>query len=219
MRTFLVIGLGRFGSNLAIKLSQLGNEVLVVDRDEVAIERVAPQVTRAQIGDCMDETVLHALGVGNFDICFVCISDSFQASLEVTSLLKDMGAKWVVAKASRESQAKFLEKIGADEVICPERDMAQRAAVKYSVKNAFEYIELTPEYAIFEIQVSNCWVGKSLRELNIRGRHNVNVIGTKQGKVVIPITDPDHVFQEQEHLIVAGSKVDVLRLMDAKRRN
>lgn len=212
----LVIGLGRFGTHLATKLAELGNEVMVVDNNEEAVEKVAPLVTRAQIGDCMDPDILRSLGIGNFDICFVCISENFQSSLEITSLLKEMGARYVIAKTDRDIHAKFLLKIGADEVIYPERDMAQRAAVKYSAKNAFDYIELTPEYAIFELLVPAAWVGKTVRELSIRTRHNINIIGLKSGGKVTPMTNPDHIFAEQEHLLIAGAKRDLLKLMDNK---
>jgi trk system potassium uptake protein TrkA len=212
----LVIGLGHFGKHLAIKLAALGNEVMVVDKDEEAVSKMAPSVTSAQIGDCMDIDVLRSLGVGNFDVCFVCISDNFQSSLEITSLLKELGAKFVISKADRDIHAKFLRIIGADEVIYPERDMAQRTAIRYSVKNAFEYIELTPEYAIFEMLVPSQWVGKSVRDLNVRSKHNINIIGSKKNNVVIPMTNPDYVISSGEHLIMAGTKKDFLSLMDKK---
>lgn len=166
MRSMLVIGLGRFGGHLARKLSDLGNEVMVVDMDEEAVEKLAPHVTWAQVGDCMDVDTLRSLGVSNFDICFVCISNNFQSSLEITSLLKDLGAPCVISKTDRDIHAKFLRKIGADDVVYPERDMAQRTAVRYSAHNAYDYIELTSEYAIFELRVPSAWVGKTIR----RGR-------------------------------------------------
>lgn len=216
MRSMLIIGLGRFGKHLALKLSELGNEVMVVDTDEEAINKVAPFVTRAQIGDCMDEEVLKSLGVSNFDFCFVCISDNFQSSLEITSLLKEMNAKYVISKTDRDIHAKFLRKIGADEVIYPERDMAQRAAIKYSANNTFDYIELTPEYAISELLVPENWVGKTIRELNVRTKHNINIIGRKAGASVIPVTNAEYVFSKSEHLLIAGSKKDILKLMDKK---
>ncbi|HPE16762.1 MAG TPA: TrkA family potassium uptake protein, partial [Oscillospiraceae bacterium] len=189
MRSMLVIGAGRFGRHLSIKLAELGNEVMVVDKDEEVVTKLAPHVTRAQIGDCMDEEVLSALGVGNFDVCFVCISDNFQSSLEITSLLKELGARTVISKTDRDIHAKFLLKIGADDVVYPERDMAQRTANKYSSPNVFDYIELTPEYVIFEMLAPAAWVGKSIRELDVRSKHNINVIGTKRGETVIPMTD------------------------------
>lgn len=214
MKSILVIGLGRFGTHLALRLMELGNEVMVVDKNEEIVDQIASQVTRAKIGDCMDEEVLRDLGVSNFDICFVCISEDFQSSLEITSLLKDLGAPRVVSKSDRDIHAKFLLKIGADDVIHPERDMAQRAAMKYSSDSIFEYIELTPEYAIFEIVVPSEWVGRPLMELDLRSRYNVNVIGTKLGDKVIPITSPERVFSKGEHIFVAGSKTTLSAFVD-----
>ena len=216
MRSMLVIGLGRFGTHLALKLMELGNEVMIIDKDEESVNNLASQVTRAQIGDCMEEAVLKGLGVSNFNVCFVCISDDFQSSLEITSLLKEFGATHVVSKTNRDIHAKFLLKVGADEVIYPERDMARRAAVKYSAKNAFDYIELTPEYAVFEIEVPSYWVGKTLKQLDVRSKHNINVIGSKSAGKVIPITSADYIFLSGEHLLVAGSKKDLASLMDRK---
>jgi trk system potassium uptake protein TrkA len=210
----LVIGLGRFGTHLALKLMELGNEVMIIDKDEESVNNLASQVTRAQIGDCMEEAVLKGLGVKNFDVCFVCISDDFQSSLEITSILKELGAAHVVSKTNRDIHAKFLLKVGADEVIYPERDMAKRAAVKYSAKNAFDYIELTPEYAVFEMEVPSNWVGRTLKQLDVRSRHNINVIGTKRDNKVIPITSADYIFIPDEHLIIAGSKKDLNKLME-----
>ena len=214
MRSMLVIGLGRFGSNLALKLMELGNEVMAVDRDEEIVDSLASSVTCAQIGDCMEEKVLRSLGVANFDICFVCISGNFQSSLEITSLLKELGAKRVVSKTNREMHAKFLLKVGADEIVYPERDMALRTAFKYSARGAFDYVELSKEYAIIEMEVSSAWIGGSLKELNVRSRHHINVIGAKSGNDVVPITSPDYVFKEGEHLIVAGEKRNLLNLAD-----
>lgn len=214
MRSILVIGAGRFGSNLAKKLTELGNEVLVVDTDEDAINEISPLVTRSQIGNCMDKNVLLALGVRNFDICFVCISENFQSSMEITAMLKEIGAKYVVSKADREIQSDLLKRIGADEVVYPELDMARRTAIRYSTKGAFDYIELSPEYAIFEIATPEVWVGKSLRNLDIRTRHQVNVIGVREGTKVIPVLSADHVFEADEHLIIAGEQKSVLHMMD-----
>lgn len=214
MRSMLVIGLGRFGMNLATTLAELGNEVMAVDNDEDNVNKIAPHVTRAQIGDCMDEEVLRSLGVSNFDICFVCISQYFQSSLEITSLLKDLGAKCVISKADRDMHAKFLLKIGADSVVHPERDTARRVAMKCSMPNAFDYIELTPEYAITEIATPQEWVGQKVRDLEIRSKYKVNIIGVKRGNQVEPMIDPGYAFQGGEHLLVAGGKMDTIRLLD-----
>lgn len=213
MRSMLVVGLGRFGKHLALRLAELGNEVMVVDRDEAMVNHVAPFVTTAHIADCMDEEVIASIGVRNFDVCFVCISENFQSSLEITSLLKEAGAKNVVSKTDREMHAKFLMKIGADAVIHPERDMAWRTAMKYSARNVFDYIQLSPEYSIFELNTPESWIGHSLIDLGIRSRHNVNVIGIKAGEHVTPIVKADHVFTRDEHILIAGSQKDITKLL------
>lgn len=214
MRTMLVIGAGRFGTQLAEKLTELGSEVLVVDKDEDAVMKVEPFVTRAQIGDCMDGDVLESLGVRNFDVCFVCISDNFQSSMEITSMLKEHGARYVVSKADRDIQAELLKKIGADDVVYPERDMARRAAVRYSARGAFDYIELSPEYAIYELTPPSGWVGSSVRKMDVRSRHRINIIGIKENGRVMPLTSADHIFAADEHLIIAGEQRDILRMID-----
>ena len=216
MRSMLVIGAGRFGKDLAIKLTELHNEVMLVDVDEDAVQKLEPFVTRVQIGDCMDRDVLVELGVRNFDVCFVCISDNFQSSMEITSLLKELGATYVVAKSDREIHADLLKKIGADEVVFPERDMARRIAVRYSAKGAFDYIELSPEYAIMEIEVPNDWSGQSVRDLNIRTKHRVNVIGIRDEKHILPLINADRVFKARERVIVAGEQKDILKMMGKK---
>lgn len=212
MKSFLVIGLGRFGRQLAVKLSELGDEVMVIDKDEDRVNRLAGQVTAAQIGDCVDENVLSSLGVRNYDVCFVCIRDEFQSSLEVTSNLKELGAKYVVARAEREKQTKFLKIIGADEVIQTEADMAYRTAVRFTAKEIFEFVELSPQYAIFEIETPREWRNRTVEEVGVRNCFHVNIIGVKQNGIVTPLTRPDHVFGEGEHLVVAGSKDDVFKL-------
>jgi len=216
MKSFLAIGLGYFGQYLATKLIELGNEVMVVDKDEDRVMRMASIVTASHIGDCQEEEVLRALGIRNYDACFVCISDDFQNSLEVTSLLKEMGAQYVVARADREKQAKFLISIGANEVIHTELDMAHRVAMRFSAKGAFEYIELTAEYAIFEIATPRGWIAKSVKDVNVRMEYNINIIGIKAEGNIVPLTKACHIFSENEHLIVAGSQKDVLRLMNLK---
>lgn len=214
MRSMLVIGAGRFGSNLAKKLTELGNEVLVVDSNEEAINDLEPDVTRAQIGNCMDKAVLLSLGVRNFDICFVCISENFQSSMEISSLLKELGAQYVVSKADRDIQAELLLKIGADEVVYPELDMARRTAIRFSARGAFEYVELSDEYAIFEIETPKVWINHSVKDLDIRTKHKINVIGIRAGKHVLPLLSADHIFAEEEHIIVAGERKSILSLMN-----
>jgi trk system potassium uptake protein TrkA len=216
MKTILVIGIGRFGRHLATKLSELGNEVMIVDKEEERITDLLPVVTRAQVGDCMDEKLLRSLGVGNFDICFVCIGDNFQASLEITSLLNELGAKYVVSKADRTIHEKFLLRNGANEVIHPERDVALRAARKYGARNVFDYFELTSDYSIFEIAVPNSWAGKSIKQVNVRSKYNINIIAIKQNGKIIPVTNAEHVFGQNEHLLIAGNSADCSRMLDIR---
>ncbi len=209
--TFLVIGLGRFGSNLALRLMDSGNDVRVLDNDEHTVNHIAPHVTQAKIGDCMDEEVLRSLDPASFDFCFVCISDNFQSSLETTSLLKELGAPMVVAKADRDLHARLLLKIGADEVVFPERDMAQRVAMRFSVNGAMEYVELAPGYAIIELDVPDHWAGQTIIDLDIRKRWNVNVIGRKEEGAIRPI-DASFVFAADTHILVAGRPDDIARM-------
>ncbi len=220
MKSMLVIGLGQFGRNLAKELAALDNEVLVVDINEERVEELAPFVTGAQIGDCQEESVLASLGITNYDICFVCVAGDFQASLEITSALKELGANCIISKAERERQAKILSKIGADIVIHPDMDMAERVAVKYSTKNALEYIELSDDYAIIEILTPKSWVGKAIFDLNIRNNYNINVVAYKFGankkSNFTPIIDAKHVFVENEQLLLAGNVKDILAMTEKK---
>lgn len=213
MAAFLVIGLGRFGSNLALHLMELGHEVMAVDRDEEIVDEIAPYVTQAKVADCMDEKVLRSLGVESFDACFVCTSEQFQSSMEITSLLKELGAVFVSAKAERELHAKLLKKIGADEVVFPERDMAQRTAMRYSVNGALEYIELSEGFAIFELEAPAAWEGKTLLELNVRSRCQVNVIGIKEENGAVRPIPADRVLHAGEHILVAGENKSVMCML------
>ena len=210
--TFLVIGLGRFGTSLALRLMDNGSEVMVLDSDEELVSRIAPQVTQAKVGDCMDEEVLRSLDPASFDFSFVCISHSFQASMETTSLLKELGAPMVVAKADRDIHARLLLKIGADEVVFPERDMAARTAMRFSVNGALEYVELAPGYAIFELDVPDHWAGHTILDLDIRKKFNVNVIGRKESGAILPI-DTSFVVASDTQIMVAGRPDDVGRMV------
>ena len=216
MKSILIIGIGRFGKHLTKNFSDLGNEIMIVDKDEEKVNELISVVTGAQIGDCMDEKVLRSLGVGNYDICFVCIGSNFQASLEITSLLKDFGAKYVVAKADREIHEKFLLRNGADEVIHMERDVAVRIAKKYSARNLFDYFELADNYSIMESAVPKSWVGKSIKELDIRTVYNINVLAIKNGDKLMPVVDVEHVLTADEHVIIAGDTKICSRLLKLK---
>lgn len=213
MKSVLIIGLGRFGQHLCKKMTELKNEVMVVDIKAENVEALMPLVTNAQIGDCTNVEVLKSIGIGNFDVCFVCIGTNFQSSLEITSLLKENGAKYVVSKATRDIQAKFLLRNGADEVIYPDRDIAEKVAVRFSANHVYDYIEINNEYSIFEIPVADEWAGKTIREVNFRAKYRVSIMGVKKGDETQFLPMADHVFGEKEHLMVIGRIEDVERLL------
>lgn len=213
MKSFLVIGLGKFGSYLSIKLASLKNEVMVVDKDEEAVKNVAQYVNNCSIVDCTNETVLKEIGVRDFDYVFVCIGDDFKSSLEITSMAKELGAQNVISMASEDMHAKFLLKNGADKVVYPEKNLAEKLAVKYSADTAFDYIELTEEYFISEINVPDIWVDKSIKEANIRAKHSINILATKEGEKVFPMPGADYVFKGDEHLIVMGKNTDIQKFI------
>ncbi len=211
MKSILLIGLGRFGRHVAIKLNELGHQVMAVDRKEACVDAVLPYVTSAQIGDSTEEEFLSSLGVRNFDVCIVTIGDDFQASLETTSLLKDLGARFVVSRAARDVHARFLLKNGADEVVYPEKQLASWTAIRYSSDHILDYIELDGDYAIFEISMPPEWCGKSIGQLDIRKKHNINIMAVKKnGKMNMDIT-PSLVLREDENLLVLGKNKDIQR--------
>ncbi len=213
MKSILIIGLGRFGTYMAKKFTELGNHVMVLDTDEEKIDEMLPYVTSAQIGDGTKTSVLDSIGVDNFDLCVVCVGENFQASLETTSLLKEAGAKFVLSRASTEIQAKFLLRNGADDVVFAEKEMAERLAVKYSADNIFDYIQLTPEYAIYEIPAPRSWEGKTIREKNVRAKYNLNILAVKRGKELVPLPDADYAFNGAERLIVMCRRADIDRII------
>ncbi|HIZ64807.1 MAG TPA: TrkA family potassium uptake protein [Candidatus Blautia pullicola] len=216
MKSVLLIGLGRFGRHMAQKLMEEGNEVMAVDINEERVNDAMDMVTDAQIGDATNEHFVESLGVGNFDLCVVAIGDNFQSSLETTALLKDSGAPFVLARANRDVHAKFLLRNGADRVVYPEKEMAQRLAVKYGNDNIFDYIELTGDYAIYEIPVPPSWVGKSIVEQDVRKRYHISILATKEAGEMNPLPRADYVFRGIETLIVMGLFKDVRAVAKAK---
>lgn len=213
MKSILIIGMGRFGRHLARKFTELNNEVMVIDKDEERISDVVSLVTNAQIGDCTKEEVLRSIGVRNFDICFVSIGNDFQASLEVTSMLKELGAIHVVSKAKSEIQAKFLLRNGANEVVYPEKDIAEKAAIKYSANHIFDYVPLTSDYSIVEIPPLEDWKGKTIAEASVRRQYHMSILATKDNKEVYPLPKADYVIKGNEHLIVAASNDILMKLL------
>lgn len=211
MKSILIIGLGKFGQMLGEKLLNMGDEVMIIDKNEEIVNRLAHKYTDAVIANCMNEENLKAIDIPSFDACVVAIGDDFQSSLEITSLLKDLGAKWVVSKATTEIQRKFLLKNGADEVVYPDRDLAEKLAVRLNSSKVFDYIELNAEYSIFEIAAPNHWAGKTLAEVNPRKRHGLNLLTIKKGDVIIAELDANYIFEKGDHMLVFGSTENILK--------
>lgn len=204
MKSILVIGLGRFGRHMAKKFSEQNNDVMAIDINEERINNVLSVVTNALIGDATNEQFMETIGVRDFDLCVVAIGDNFQSSLETTALLKDLGAKFVLARASRDVHAKFLLRNGADDVIYTEKETAERLAVKYGSDNIFNYIELNDEYSIYEIAVPSSWLNKSILKVNVRSKYGISILATKQGNNIFPLPKPEHVFTNSESLMILG---------------
>ncbi len=215
MKSILIIGMGAFGRHLAIKMSNLKNDVMIVDKDATIIDEMSSIVTDAQIGDCTKEDVLRALGVNNFDICFVTIGDTFQSSLEITSLLKDLGAKYVISKASRDIQAKFLLRNGADEVVYPDKDMAEKLAIRCSSNNVLDFFSINNEYSIFELPIKENWAGSSIEEINVRKKYHINILLIKNGNSIMTLPKADYVFKDDDQIIAIGRSEEILKITDS----
>lgn len=203
-KSVLLIGLGRFGKYIAMKLHELGHEVMGVDENEERVNDAMPYVTDGQIGDSTNEALLKSLGVKNYDVCIVTIGGDFQSSLETTCLLKELGAQKVVSRAEQDVQAKFLLRNGADEIIYPEKQLATWAAIRYSSDHILDYIELGDSCSIFEVFVPSAWVGKSVVEIDIRRKYNVNIIATKKNGKINAVVTADTVLSAEETLLVLG---------------
>jgi len=216
MKSFLVIGMGSFGRHLAEKMIELGDSVVVVDKNQSLIEEIADRFPDSYYGDCTNPAVLGNLGVNNFDVCFVAIGEDFFSSLEITSILKELGARYVVSKAKGERQSKFLRTIGADEVIYPEKEIAERLAVRFNADNIFDNYQLTDEYSIYEIPVLPKWINKAIETLDVRNKYNVNIIAIKNENYLNPNPSPKYVFKEGDHIIVIGSSKNVFTLAGKK---
>ena len=204
MKNILLIGLGRFGKHIALQLNKLGHEVMAVDSNEERVNEILPIVTNAQIGDSTNAEFLKSLGIGNFDVCNVTIGGNFQNSLETTSLLKELGAKLVVSRAERDVQAKFLLRNGADEVVYPEKQVANWAAIRYTADHIRDYIEVDEAHAIFEVEVPEGWIGKTVGELDIRRKYNINIMATKENEKINMAVSPETVLTDKITLLVLG---------------
>ena len=205
MKSILLVGLGNFGKHIALQLNQLGHQIMAIDHNEDRVNDVLDIVTNAQIGDSTNEEFLRTLGIDNYDVCIVTVGNDFQSSLETTSLLKELGAKYVVSRAERDGQAKFLLRNGADEVVYPDKQVAKWAAIRYSSDQILDYIELDETHSIFEVAIPKNWIGKSVGEIDIRKKYNVNIIALKKnGKTDMAVT-PNTLLTEDRTMLVIGN--------------
>ncbi len=216
MKSFLLIGLGKFGFTLAKELLDMGSEVMVVDKDEKKINQYAPLFTHALSANCMNEDNLKSFNIPSFDACIVAIGDDFQSSLEITSLLKDLGAQYVVSKATTDIQKKFLLRNGADEVVYPDKDCAEKLAVTVNTDSIYDFFELDSKHCIFEIEIPSDWAGKTISTVNIRKKYKLNVLMVKKKEEIVSSIDGEYVFDENDHIVVFGEKESMLKVGNMK---
>lgn len=216
MKTFVVIGLGRFGTAVARELSALGHEVLALDLDEIKVQRVADKVTHAVTGDARDINVLKALGVRNFDCAVVAMGSDVGNSALITLNLKELGVKEVICKAQSHVHSRVLEKIGADRVVFPEYEMGAKLAQGLSSSNVLNFIELSEDYGILELSAPQSWQGKSLRELDVRNRHHVNVIAIRKNGELNVAPSPDLLLESGDQVVALGRYEDINLLHEVK---
>ena len=209
MKSVLLIGLGRFGRGVAEKLNELHHQVLAVDRNEERVNEILPLVTDAQIGDATREIFLRTLGVDNFDVCIVTIGEDFQSSLETTSLLKELGAKKVVARASSEVHRKFLLRNGADDVVYPEGQLAAWTAIRHTTDHVLDYIALDGEYSIYDLSVPPEWNGKTVGGIDIRKKYNLNVLAVREKGGPSSAVNSETILQENQTILVLGKWKDI----------
>lgn len=215
MESALIIGTGQYGSHIAKRMEELGCEVMAIDINEERINDILPFVTSAQIGDSTDDDFLKSLGVSNYDVCIVSIGDNFQNSLETTALLKELGAKKVIARASNDVQMKFLLRNGADEVAYPEKQSAMRIATKYASESILDFLELDDKYSIYEMKVPSEWNGKCISDLDIRRKYNINIISLKRnGQMCVPM--PDTMLDLDDIVLVIGDIEDIQKCFKVK---
>ena len=208
-KSILVIGMGRFGRHLATRMHALGNDVMAIDKNEEIVHSISAVIGDVLVGDCTDESVLGALGVGNFDVCFVSIGENFESSLVVTSLLKKMGAKHIVTKANKDIQTDILKKIGADEVVYPERELAEKLAVKYNSNSILDYIELAADFAVYETAIPAQWAGKTIGEIDVRRKYNLNILAVKNIAAIHSLPGAEYAFHPQDEIVVSGNPADI----------
>jgi trk system potassium uptake protein TrkA len=211
MKNVLVIGAGRFGRYTIRKLHDMGHQILVIDREESRINKILNLVSDARIGDSTNQEFMETLGVRDYDLCIVAIGDNFLASLETVFLLNELGCKRVIARATTGSQEKFLLRNGAEAVVYPERQMGSWTAIRYSSDNISNYIELSDGYSIFEMAVPKAWDGKKIGEINIRRKYHLNILGVKDPRMNMNITN-DTVLYYGQNMLVLGRYENVQKI-------
>ena len=209
MKNVLLIGLGLFGKTVAEELYKLGHQVMAVDKNEAYVNDVLEFVTNGQIGDSTNKEFLKSLGVDNFDVCIVTIKKDFQSSLETTALLKDMGAKCVVSRAASDFHAKFLLRNGADKVVFPEKQMGKWTAVRYTANYMLDYVQIHENISLFVLHVPKNWIGKTVSEIDVRKKYNINIMGMFINGKLSATIGPDSVFTAENPILVLGSYKDV----------
>ena len=214
MKSFCIIGLGNFGRNLALTLSKNGHQVLVIDVSDTEIDEIGEQVVSAICGDATNENVLRSAGVNNYDCCVVCLKSNMQDSILITLLLKEMGARKIVARAISDRHKKVLTKVGADMVVFPEKDMGQKLAFTLLKTDVFEYFNLSDMFSIVEIKTPKRWVGMSIRELDVRRKYGINIIATCSGEDehFEIFTNPERLFRADEKIVIVGENDRIEKL-------
>lgn len=213
MKSFLIIGMSTFGQHLCKELFCRNSQVMIVDKDEELVERMLPFAVSGKIGDCTNVEVLASFGVDEFDACFVCVGGHFTECLEITSMLREMGAKKIVSEVNRDIESKFLLRNGADSVVYPEKDLAYRIASAEADDSIFDEITLSDGYSVFEIKVPKSWCGKTIKEIDVRAKYKLSIIATKSNNHLQPMLDPSHIFTKDEHLLVMGHTEDIKKVI------
>ena len=213
MKNVLLIGLGRFGRHMAQKMYDLHNQVLAIDKNERRVQDAMGYVTNAEIGDATDPALIQSLGVRDFDLCVVTMGHDLQASLEITALLKKHGAPFVLTRAARDAHVQFLLACGADEVIYPEKQLADWAAVRYGSNHIYDYIRLSADHAIYETEIPDAWIGHTVVDLAVRQRYRLNILAVRRNGQVEPLPGPNHQFSRDERVIILGSEKDVQKFL------
>ena len=213
MKNVLLIGLGRFGRHMAQKMSDMNHQILVIDKDEHKVQEAMSYATNAEIGDATDPALIASLGVKDFDLCVVTMSHDLQASLEITALLKENGAPFVLVRVSRDTHAHFLLACGADEIIYPEKQMADWAAVRYTGDHVYDYTRLSPDHAIYETEIPDSWIGHTVVDLGVRQRYRLNILALRRNGNVDPMFGPSTVLQAGDRVILLGSDKDVQKFL------